>query len=331
MGVNRDVYSDAAVLKPILDSETGLAVSQAVNPTYSKIDAYHMTACTIDEAMRRVIAVGADPDQIGGVDNFCWPTVQYDPATNPDGKFKAAQLVRANRALRDMCLAYRVPLLSGKDSMYIDGFLEGAFGERHKVSGLETLQFTTSAVVPDVNKCVTMDFKSPGDIIYVVGLTRDELGGSEYYELFGYTGLNVPEVHPEAFFPVYGAVYEAIRQGLAASVHGVYRGGLAVHLALSAMGGATGADIDLSKVPVETPLSDARLAFSESPGRFIISVPEAFRERFEALFKDLPLAPVGTVKADSALNVRALDGSSWLKADVHELTTCWKKTFGDLI
>jgi len=331
VGVDRDVNSDAAVLRPVLDSETGLAISQAVNPSYSKIDAYHMAACSIDEAARRVIAVGADPDQIGGVDNFCWPTVQYDRNSNPDGKFKAAQLVRANRALRDMCLSYKLPLLSGKDSMYIDGFLEGAFGERHKVSGLETLQFTTSAVVPDVSKCVTMDFKNPGDLIYVAGLTRDELGGSEYYDLFGYTGLNVPQVHPEETLPLYRAMYEAIRAELTASVHGVYRGGLAVHLALCAMGGEIGAEVDLSRIPVEDRLAEDRLAFSETPGRFIITVAEADRDRFEALFKDLPCRRVGVVREQASLTIRALDDTAWLRVDVSELKAAWKKTFGDLI
>ena len=90
--------SDAVVLRPILDSNRGIAVTQALNPFYSEIDTYHMTAVTIDEALRRIVAVGGDPDCVGGVDNFCWPTIQYDPVQNPDGKYKAAQLVRSNRA-----------------------------------------------------------------------------------------------------------------------------------------------------------------------------------------------------------------------------------------
>ncbi len=94
---------------PSSDSRSGLAVTQALNPFYSQIDTYHMTAATIDEAVRRVLAVGGDPDHLGGVDNFCWPTIQYDPHKNPDGKYKAAQLVRSNWALRDYCLAYRHP------------------------------------------------------------------------------------------------------------------------------------------------------------------------------------------------------------------------------
>ena len=141
VGVHRDVVSDAAVIRPVLASKKGLAVSQALLPFYSAIDAYHMTACTIDEGVRRLVAVGGHIGHIGGVDNFCWPSIQHHPEKNPDGRFKAAQLVRSCRALKDLCMAYGIPLLSGKDSMYVDGHLTGPYGESHKVSALETLQF----------------------------------------------------------------------------------------------------------------------------------------------------------------------------------------------
>jgi phosphoribosylformylglycinamidine synthase len=331
VGKNRDVNSDAAVIRPVLDSGVGLAVSQAVNPTYSKIDAYHMAACTIDEAVRRVIAVGADPQQIGGVDNFCWPTIQFDPVSNPDGPFKAAQLVRANWALKEMCLAYGVPLLSGKDSMYIDGNLPGNFGERHKVSGLETLQFTASASVPDVSRCMTLDFKTPGDLIYVLGITRNELGGSEFYDMFGYAGLNVPQVHPAQFFPAYQKLHLALQQGLLSSAHGVYRGGLIPHLAFCAMAGEVAIQVDLRLVAREGGLQTDQLAFSETPGRFILSVAPPFREQFEDLFTDLPLARLGRVTDGNAFHAVGLDGRIWLEADIRELKSCWKSTFGDLI
>ncbi|KPK14327.1 MAG: phosphoribosylformylglycinamidine synthase, partial [Nitrospira bacterium SG8_3] len=103
VGKDRDINSDAVVIRPVLDSLQGLVAAQALLPTYSQIDTYHMVTCTVDEAVRRVVAVGGDPDHIGGVDNFCWPSVQYDPSDNPDGKYKAAQLVRANWALKDIC------------------------------------------------------------------------------------------------------------------------------------------------------------------------------------------------------------------------------------
>jgi len=271
-GAGRDINSDAAVIRPVLSSARGLAYAQALLPTYSKIDAYHMTSCSIDEAVRRLIAVGADPEHIGGVDNFCWPDIQYDPATNPDGKFKAAQLVRSCKALKDMCLAYGIPLLSGKDSMYVDGHLRGPYGETRKVSALETLQFATIGVIADSAKCVTMDCKMPSDLVYMLGTTRNELGASEYYERFGYTGVNVPQVEAETSGALYRALAQAISAELVASAHGIYRGGLGVHLALVAMGGGLGLDIDLARVPLEGEGRNDWILFAETAGRCIVTI-----------------------------------------------------------
>jgi phosphoribosylformylglycinamidine synthase II len=331
VGAERDVNSDAAVIRPVLDSNKGLAFAQALLPAYSAIDAAHMTACTIDEAVRRLIAVGAGLEQIGGVDNFCWPNIQYDPIRNPDGKFKAAQLVRSCRALRDMCLSYKIPLLSGKDSMYVDGNLPGRYGEIHKVSALETLQFSAISVIEDIHCCVTMDAKVPGDLVYVVGTTCNELGGSVYYEHLGYIGCNVPQVHPDEFIPLYQSLAAAIENEWVASAHGIYRGGLAVHLAMVAMGGNLGLKVDLAKVPRHQVDRDDTLLFSESAGRFIITVDPARREAFEDIFKGKGWACVGVVTEQPDLVIRGLAQQTVLAVPVKNLKAAWKKTFGKLI
>ena len=330
VGVGRDVPGDAAVVRPVLTSDAGLAFAQALLPHYAAIDAYHMVACTIDEAVRRLIAVGGDPDHIGGVDNFCWPSIQHDADKNPDGRFKAAQLVRACWALRDTCLAYAIPLLSGKDSMYVDGHLPGRFGERHKVSALPTLQFSAVSVIDDIRRCTTMDAKAAGDRVYVLGETADELGGSEYYDLFGDTGCRVPRTAPERFWPVYQTLARAIAQGWVASAHGVYRGGLGVHLGLVAMAGRLGLDVALDRVPVGGQLRADKILFSESAGRFIVTVEEAYRERFETLFEGLPCGWVGTVNADPVLSVR-WGNDDLLRLPVERLLEAWKKPFGNLV
>ncbi len=331
VGANRDVNSDAAVIRPVLDSSKGLAFSQALLPTYSAIDAYHMTTCTIDEAVRRLVAVGSDLNHIGGVDNFCWPNIQYHPQDNPDGKFKAAQLVRSCWALRDMCQAYEIPLLSGKDSMYVDGYLPGKYGESHKVSALETLQFSAISLVDDVSRCVTMDSKVAGDLIYVLGITRNELGASEYYAHFGYIGLNVPRVFADSFMAVYRALRNAIAQGLVASSHGIYRGGLGVHLAMVAMGGNLGIEAELRRVPLETIDRNDAVLFAESAGRFIVTVDPANRRAFEACFQDLPCACIGHVTAEPDFIIQGINGITAIETTVQNLRAAWKKTFGDLI
>jgi len=331
VGVDRDVNSDAAVIRPILASKKGLAFSQALLPQYSAIDAYHMTACTIDETVRRLIAVGGSLEHIGGVDNFCWPNIQYHPENNPDGKLKAAQLVRSCWALRDMCLAYGIPLLSGKDSMYVDGHLPGLYGETHKVSALGTLQFSAISIVDNIEKCVTMESKIAGDRVYVLGITRNELGGSEYYENLGYMGKNVPRVEPEAFSPVYRALEWAVQEELIASAHGIYRGGLGVHLALTAMGGNLGMEIDLGRVPVADLKRDDGILFSESAGRFIVTINPANQDRFEECFESFPHACIGTVTESAQMTITGLGGNRILSVAVAELKHAWKKPFGALI
>jgi phosphoribosylformylglycinamidine synthase II len=330
VGAGRDVDSDAAVIRPVLTSQKGLAFAQALHPGYSRIDAYHMVGCTIDEAVRRLLAVGADLARIGGVDNFCWPSIQFHPRNNPDGRFKAAQLVRACRALRDFCMAYEIPLLSGKDSMYVDGHLPGKYGESHKVSAPETLQFSAISVMDDIHKCVTMDCKIAGDLVYIIGKTRDELGGSAYYALFGYVGRNVPAADPAAFLGNYRALARAIQDGLVASAHGIYSGGLGVHLALTAMGGELGLDVDLAGLDAPVDMPEDALLFSESAGRFIVTVAPPNREAFETVFSGLDAVCIGRVTETKTLAVKGRNGGRVVRSSLADLKDAWKSTFGDL-
>ncbi len=335
VGVHRDVPSDAAVTRPVLSSLRGLAFAQALLPAYSRIDAYHMTTCTIDEAVRRLLAVGAGMETIGGVDNFCWPSIQYDMQGNPDGKFKAAQLVRSCLALRAACAAYGIPLLSGKDSMYVDGHLPGRYGETRKVSAPETMQFSTIAVIEDVNTCLTLDAKQPGDLVYVLGRTGDHLGGSEYYAHLGLLGARVPRVDLDRCRKNYAAWTAAIGRGLPASVHGVYRGGLGVHLALVAMAGDLGLEVDLCRLPVENSsasgLPAATLLFAESPGRLILTVSPDHRARLERLLAGTDWACVGRVGEPQGV-MAIVDGERpLLSVAVERLKAAWQAPYGDLI
>lgn len=326
VGKSADIPSDAVVIRPRPDSNRALAVSMALHPAYGQVDAYHMTAASIDEAVRRLLAVGGRLDHLGGVDNFCWPSIRFDPEKNPDGRFKAAQLVRANWALRDYCLAYGIPLLSGKDSMYIDGHLPGRFGETHKISGFPTLLFTAVSVIPDATQCLTLDLKEPGDYIYLLGETRPELGGSEFYELLGYVGLRVPQTQAGDFLTYYQKVEACIEAGLLASCHGIYRGGLAVHLAMAAMAGELGLEVELAAAAG----SAIAALYSESTGRFLVSVAPGDQERFEALMQGSPLLQLGRVRSDDHFLV-TWNGQPLIQADVRELKADWRQRFAELI
>ncbi len=335
VGVDHDVPSDASVTRPVLDSKRGLAITQALNPTLGRIDAHAMTAVTIDEAVRRLIAVGGDPEHIGGIDNFCWPEIRYDQVRNPDGKLKAAQLVRSCLALKSSCLAMDIPLLSGKDSMYIDGDLAGRFGERHRVSGPPTLQFTAVSVIDDIGRCQTMEPKRAGDYLYLLGTTRNELGGSEYYSMFDEVGLNVPNVDPHQVFPMYKALAETIDQGLVASAHGIYRGGLAVHLALLVIGSGLGLKAELIRVPTvpdldDTDLTNTQILYSESAGRFLVTVAPECADAFEDKMRHHIVTPIGQVTEESELRVSGIDGNHLIDLTEEDLREAWTSCFGHL-
>ncbi len=335
VGVNHNIPSDAAVTRPVLGSPKGLAFSQSLLPWYSKIDAYHMMTCTIDEAVRRLISVGGNFDHIGGLDNFCWPNIQFDEKKNPDGKFKAAQLVRACRALKEACENYEIPLLSGKDSMYVDGHLEGAFGERIKISALETVQFSATSVIDNVMKCISMEPKMAGDLVYVLGTTANELGASEFYEMFHRTGLNVPQVDFDRNKVLYKALQSAIDDELVASCHAVSRGGLGVHLPYILMGGGLGLELDLSAAPLDEScgnLSDEILLFSESAGRFVVTVSKENQAEFEQRLGSMAYGCIGTVTgAHDHLKISGLNKTALVDLSAQQLDNAFNKAFGDMI
>jgi phosphoribosylformylglycinamidine synthase len=260
---------------------------------------------------------------MAGLDNFCW----CDPVKSektPDGEYKLAQLVRANKALYDFCVAYQAPCISGKDSMKNDYSIGGS-----KISIPPTVLFTAVGVVPDVRQAVTADFKEPGDLIYVLGVTRDEIGASEYLASKGFIGSNVPKVlDPEKAIKSYRALYQAVRRGLVRSIHDLSDGGLGVALAESSFGGGLGARIDLEKLAYEGVERDDFVLFSETPCRFLISVKPANREFFEKCMDGFELSQIGQTTSDSILLVKGLNGLTIADIDVRELKKAWQAPLG---
>jgi phosphoribosylformylglycinamidine synthase len=317
VGEKADGPSDAAVIRPLYDRKEGLVVSHGIIPRYSDIDTYHMTACALDEAVRNAVAVGARPGTLAGLDNFCWPD-PVESENTPDGQYKLAQLVRSNQALYDYCVAYSLPLISGKDSMKND------YGRgKDKISVPPTLLFTVIGKIPDVEKSITMDVKAPGDLIYALGVTREELGASEYFRQLGFTGNAVPKVDAQAALALYDRLADAIEKSLVRSAHDCSDGGLFTALAEVCMAGRLGAKLDLSKLPTEGNLSTGAKLFSESQSRFVITVAPAQRAAFEALFAGLPFAALGV--ADSGSNLEIKDGSTSFSAGLDEMFARWRR------
>ncbi|MCB9475544.1 MAG: phosphoribosylformylglycinamidine synthase [Deltaproteobacteria bacterium] len=323
VGAHHDGPSDAAVWRPILTSMEAVVVSHGLCPRYSDVDAYDMSANSVDEAVRNAVAVGADPDYLAGLDNFCW----CDPVQSentPDGEYKLAQLVRANKALFNTCVAYGIPCISGKDSMKNDYLMEGV-----KISVPPTMLFTVVGKLEDARKAVTMDAKSPGDLVYVVGLTRAELGASEYYAELGLEGPGTPEVHYDDNIELYRKLHEAIKNGLVRSCHDCSDGGLAIALAETAFAGDLGMRVDLSKVPTGADsawrLSREQLAFSESAGRFVVTIRPESKAEFEKTIGRERLGCVGEVSGDKDFVLHDNTGE-FCRVTIDELKAAWQAT-----
>lgn len=306
VGRHSDMPSDATILRFEYGRPEGVALAEGINPFYSDIDTYHMMASVVDEGVRRIVSVGGRADRIAGLDNFCWPDPVQSEKT-PDGAYKMAQLVRANQALYDYCVAYGVPLISGKDSMKNDSVRGG-----RKISIPPTVLFSTIGRIENVQQAVTMPFKQAGDVIYVLGLTRDERGASEFHRMLAAeqgvpesVGGAVPRVDAGKAMALYRAHNEAVARGLLRSSHTPTVGGLAVAFSLACLGGELGAEIDLSAAPQDGKLSADALLFSESNSRFIVTCAPDRAAELESLFADRACARVGVVMDQPTLKIGA--------------------------
>ncbi len=323
-GAENDGPSDAAVVRPLFDSFEGIVVSHGICPRYSDIDTYHMMASAVDEGLRNLVATGGNIDHVAGLDNFCWcDPVESDKT--PDGAYKAAQLVRANKALYDYCVAYGVPLISGKDSMKNDYQIGDT-----KISIPPTVLFSVIGKIEDIRKATTMDAKAPGDKVYVLGITRDELGGSEYYDMLGHLGRNVPQVDSTSAMQRYRTVNVAQDQQLIASCHDLSDGGLGVALAETAFAGGFGMQIDLATLPVEGQLRNDTALYSESQSRLLVTVAPDNVAAFEKLFDGQVCACIGEVVAEQTLNIVGANGEKLMSANLDGLKQAWQAPLKEL-
>ncbi|MBK8049546.1 MAG: hypothetical protein IPK16_21980 [Anaerolineales bacterium] len=308
-GPQMDGPADAAVLKPLgtWGHDRAFALSCGVNPLLGGCDPYAMAISAVDEAVRNAVAVGADPDRIAILDNFCWGNPTY-----PD---RLGALVRTCQGCHDAALAYHTPFISGKDSL---------FNEFNGQPIPGTLLISAIAIVPDMNRCVTMDLKAPGNVLFLLGETRRELGGSLLHHLQGMEEGVAPGM-PENPRARYRALHEAIQQGLILACHDLSEGGLAVALADMCMGGRLGVEVELERVRdlAAHPLRLVHALFAESNGRLLIEVRPEDAAAVGALLADAHLARLGEVSEEPRLLITA-GGEVVVDLTVDEMLMAWK-------
>jgi phosphoribosylformylglycinamidine synthase len=316
VGPDNDGPGDAAVIKPRFDSDKGLAISCGMNPCYGDIDPYWMGLAGIDEAVRNIICVGARPDRIALLDNFCW-----GDCSRPES---LGALVRTAQACYDGAIGFGAPFVSGKDSLNNKFVCD----DGRRISIPPTLLISAISIVDDINKCVTMDVKRPGNLLFIVGRTCNELGGSHYYRIHGEIGANVPKVDLPTAAATARNIYQAIAGGLVVSCHDCSEGGLAVALAEMAFAGALGIEADLRGLPHSEDClrTDAQL-FSESNSRYIVEVPAEHFDAFARLMLGVPFGQIGRVTGTDRLVIRSARGASVVNANLLALKRAWQKTF----
>ena len=312
-GVNNDGPSDAAVIKPKFDSDRGLAISCGMNPLYGDIDPYWMALAGIDEAIRNLVCVGGRVDRVALLDNFCWGNCTKPETFGP--------LVRAAQACYDGAIAFDVPFISGKDSLNNEFSCE----DGTQISIPSTLLISAISIVDDINKCVTMDAKRGGNFLFVVGETKNELGGSHYYKIHGQPGANVPKADLETAPKIAERVAGAIAKGLIVSCHDCSEGGVAVALAEMAFAGGLGIKADLRGLPKSTDCSriDTQL-FSESNSRYIVEVEPENYDAFAKLMLNLPFGQIGKVVEEKTLTIKTKSGNI-IELDLDSLKQAWQK------
>ncbi len=303
------VVAEATVSRPVLNNPRGVVLSQGLAPRYSDIDTYHMATASLDIAVRNAVAAGCPIDHLAILDNFCWCSSE-DPE-------RLGQLKRACEAIYDLAVLYQTPFISGKDSMFNDFKGYDANDKPVMISIPPTLLVSGIGVIENVDQAVSLEPKAAGDLVYVIGQTKDELGASEYYAMNNKLGSNVPETDGKANLAIYKALSKANKNHWIASALPVTLGGLGVTLAKKCIASGLGMDLRLlSTLPLD------KYLFSESTGRVVVTIDPKNKKDFEFLFaRDAHY--LGTVTDKSTLSI---DG---MEMKIADLETAYKAPLKD--
>jgi phosphoribosylformylglycinamidine synthase len=306
--------SDAAVVRPKLNSNRGIVLSCGMNPNYGDFDPYHMATSAMDEAVRNAVAVGADPSKLAVLDNFCWGNTE-----KPD---TLGTLVRAAIACHDLAVQWKTPFISGKDSLNNEFTYSAENGERKTIAIPCSLLISAMGQISDCNKAITMDLKRTGSAIYLLGVTREEMGGSYASKVLGLQGGKVPEVDAPLAMRIYKQLHRSIQVGHVLSCHDLSEGGLAVAIAEMSFAGEIGVSIDLSAMRQACFVSVETALFSESNSRLLCEVPAEHAAAFEAAFVGLPCYRLGTTVEQDRVSIHG-DGNVLIDMPWKQLRDQW--------
>jgi len=309
--LNFETHGDATVLKPFDGSNRGLAVTANVNPRFMERDPYWGASSAIDETCRNLVSVGAIPDSLCDCLNF----------GSPEKAEKMGEFYEACRGLGDAARELDLPFMSGNVSFY---------NESIKTAVPPTPEILGIGIVKDIRKCITSDFKSEGNFVYLVGKeTEKELGGSEYYNVMNVDGGYVPKTDIAVLKKCMEGIVSAIEKGLVDSCHDVSEGGLGVCISEMCIGGGIGAVINLKDIGKNL-RSDIKL-FSESNTRWVIEVKKDKKQDFEKLLNKNNVSFVNLGATGGNRLVIKNDKKTLVDFDVGVLEESWGKPIWDVM
>jgi len=295
---------DATVIRPVPGSTKGLAAAIGCNPWFTELDPYNGGMSSMDEAWRNVVAAGAVPNAMTDCLNF----------GNPEKPDRLGILREAVRGIGKFARELNIPIPSGNVSLYN----ESSAG----VSVLPTPMIMCCGIIDDASKAVTADFKEPDNRIYVIGKTKEEMGGSLLYRVFGGKQGKVPGVSTKNVRDLTDKVLKAMDEGLIKSCHDCSDGGLAVAVAEMCISGKMGATLDLRTLEDVSP---RKALYSESNTRWIAEVSEKDAQRFEEIMNGSAYR-IGKTGGKS-LNLR----DSGTIIDLEELYEAWSKPIAKIM
>ena len=310
-GAAADAPQDASVID-IDGSDKLMSLALAILPEWGKTDPYAMGTGTVDENVRQLIISGTNPDKIALLDNFCMG--------NPESPVELGRLVECAKGIRDAALAYGAPYVSGKDSFY--NYFET---ENGPVNIPVTFLCSGFGVVEDVSHVCGASLRRSDSVLFLVGNTEDELGGSVYARRHSIVDARVPQTDCTANFAIYKQYYErALTKGLVLAAHDLSEGGLVVAAAEMAFSGKGGLCIDLDKLPTAHGWKNLIVpCFAESTGRFLVEVDPDMADDFASAMEGTPCARVGYATSDGKLTLTS-GGKVALQEEIAALKHIWK-------
>ena len=303
--IGKSAHGDAAVVRPLVDSHRALGIACASTPQFTAIDPFRGGASAVDEVCRNLAAVGARPHSLTNCLNF----------GNPEKPDRLGFFREAVRGIGTTAKALGLPIPSGNVSFYNESAL-GPAPPTPVVMGV--------GIVEDFRTCVTSDFKSAGNPVYLIGETRQEMGGSEYFRVIGGTSAVAPDVVVEHLRGGIDGLLAAMRAGEVAACHDLSQGGLAAAAAEMCLGGDVGATIDLGHLD---PIRLDFLLFSETNARWLVEVKTGREGSFAHRFS-IPAKKVGTVGGGTLHIAR---GRESLEVPVGEMRDVWTNALSRMV